>query len=86
MGRIMVIGFDFNGIYYYANVVKLTNGKDTEYHVNILRDNTKAIKSQKFVLELIEGKILLQDPNAFHDHNLIRACIKEIEEYEKTSA
>jgi hypothetical protein len=86
MGRIMVIGFDFNGIYYYANVVKLTNGKDTEYHVNILRDNANAVKAQKFVLELIDGKIILQDPNAFHDHNLIRACIKEIEEYEKTNA
>ena len=82
MGQIIAIEFDFKGSSLFANVIKLSNGLETEFHVSVLRDKTQEIRAQNFVLEIIEGKIILQDANAFHDHELIRACIAKIEEYE----
>jgi len=83
MGQIIAIGFDFKGSSLYANVVKLSNGLDTEFHVSILRDKMQGTRAQNFILEVIDGKISLQDGNAFHDHEMIRAFIAKIEEHEK---
>jgi len=82
MGQIIPIRLDFKGNLLNANVVKLSNGLETEFHVNILRDKIHGTRTQNFVLELIDGKLSLQDGNAFHDHELIRAFIAKIEEYE----
>jgi hypothetical protein len=82
MGQIIAIGFNFKGCSLNANVIKLSNGLETEYHVNILRDKFQGIRAQNFILEVIDGKISLQDGNAFHDHELIRAFITKIEEHE----
>ena len=82
MGQVLPIKFDFKGCSLYANVVKLSNGLETEFHVNILRDKIHGTRTQNFILEVIDGKISLQDGNAFQDHELIRAFITKIEEYE----
>ena len=85
MGQIIAIEFDFRGNSLFANVVRLSNGLETEFHVSVLRNKSQGIRAQNFILEVIEGKIHLQDANAFHDHELIRACITKIEEFEKQS-
>ena len=82
MGQIDVIKFDHKGNTLYANVVKLSDGIQTEYHVNVLRDKMQGTRAQNFILEVFNGKISLQDANAFHDHELIRAFISRIEEFE----
>ena len=82
MGQTIAIGFNFKGSSLYANVVKISNGLETEYHVNIHRDKIQGTRAQNFILEVIDGKISLQDGNAFHDHELIRAFITKIEEHE----
>ena len=85
MGQIIAIGLDFKGRSLFANVIKLSNDLETEFHVSVLRDKTQGIRAQNFILEVIDGKICLQDGNAFHDHELIRAFITKIEEYENLS-
>ena len=85
MGQNIAIGFDFRGNLLHAEVIKLSNGLETEFHVNVLRDKIQGIRAQSFILELVNGKINLLNGNAFHDHELIRTFITKIEEHENIS-